>query len=247
MRRLALALLLCLCPAIAEAADGAQFQALGYSPDSHYFAFEQFGIQDGSGFPYVDVFIIDTEKNEWVKGSPIRELLKQETARLGAARKKALSRAAPLLKARGITEPAELLAALPATQLFAGREKVSFDRFYNSMAGGAAEKPSDNNARTELTLTATDVPMPESCKGFAGQVRGFTLTVNRVQPPTPAVIHSDASLPDSRGCPEGYDIAAVYGPMGFSKTRRLVALIAVYARGFEGMNRRYIAVPFADP
>ncbi|MFT3986964.1 DUF2259 domain-containing protein [Aestuariivirga sp.] len=247
MRRLALALLLCLCPVIAEAADGAQFQALGFSPDARYFAFEQFGIQDGSGFSYADVFIIDTEKNEWVKGSPIREMTEDESGKLGLSHARALERAAPLLKSAGITEPAELLAAFPATQVGLPRNMVKFDRYYNSTGGGAEDGTANAEIRMELALSTAEVAIPENCKAYEEPVKGFTLTMKRGEQAQPATVHSDAALPASRGCALGYDIAAVYGPSGYPETRRLVALIAVYTRGFEGQDRRYIAVPFADP
>ena len=92
MRALALVLLMLLGCGRALAADGAAFNAIGYSPDSRYFAFEQYGVQDGSGFPYWDVFVIDLKTNEWVKGSPYRALLESEEAKLAAARDQARGR-----------------------------------------------------------------------------------------------------------------------------------------------------------
>ena len=59
---LVLSSLLAAAPALA--ADGAQSRALGYSADGKYFAFEQFGVQDGSGFPYWDVFVLDLAAND---------------------------------------------------------------------------------------------------------------------------------------------------------------------------------------
>ena len=43
----------------ALAGDRAVIDFIGYSADSRYFAFEEFGIQDGSGFPYSSIYIID--------------------------------------------------------------------------------------------------------------------------------------------------------------------------------------------
>ena len=57
----------------AIAGDSAQFDAIGYSPDGRYFAFEQFGIQDGSGFAYSEIFIIDLQTDSFVAGAPFRE------------------------------------------------------------------------------------------------------------------------------------------------------------------------------
>ena len=62
------ATLLCASALSALAADGAFLDIIGYSPDSRYFAFEQYGVQDGSGFPYADIFIVDLASNSWVKG-----------------------------------------------------------------------------------------------------------------------------------------------------------------------------------
>ena len=95
---------------------------IGYSPDSRYFAFEQYGTQDGSGFPYADIFILDLKTNAWVDGSPIRILIEDETATLAAARAKAIATAASRCCRRiAITEPASVLAAKPATEVQADR------------------------------------------------------------------------------------------------------------------------------
>ena len=89
MRAVLLLVLMVLGCSRALAADGAAFNAIGYSPDSRYFAFEQYGVQDGSGFPYWDVFVIDLKTNEWVKGSPYRAMLESEEAKPAAARDQA--------------------------------------------------------------------------------------------------------------------------------------------------------------
>src|SRR6478609_780707 len=124
MRALALLALIIFGTTRALAADGAAFNAIGYSPDGRYFAFEQYGVQDGSGFPYWDVFVIDLKANEWVKGSPYRALLESEEARPAAARDQARTAAAPTLKALDITQPAELVAANPATEAVPERERL---------------------------------------------------------------------------------------------------------------------------
>ena len=91
MRGLVFAAALLASCGCALAADGAEFNAIGYSPDSRYFAFEQYGVQDGSGFPYWQVFVVDLKTNEWVKGAPVRVVLENEQAKLSAARDKAHS------------------------------------------------------------------------------------------------------------------------------------------------------------
>ena len=54
----------------ALAADAADRAIIGFSGDGRFFAFEEFGIQDGSGFPYANIYVIDLEKDRWVEGSP---------------------------------------------------------------------------------------------------------------------------------------------------------------------------------
>lgn len=61
-RKTAVALLASLAAASAWAGDFSTFQSLGFSPDGKVYAFEEFGIQDGSGFPYSNVYFIDTER-----------------------------------------------------------------------------------------------------------------------------------------------------------------------------------------
>ena len=241
MRGPALLALLVLGSARAMAADGAAFNAIGYSPDSRLFAFEQYGVQDGSGFPYWDVFIIDLKTNEWVKGSPYRALLESEQARPAVARDEARAAAAEALKP--ITEPAELIAANPATEVVAARERLTFDRWYESL-GARTDVKSQIGARFELSVEKVPLPRPPKCPEGDGDSFGLRLTLADLQTGTGRVIHEDTSIPDSRNCPAAYDIAAVVAQSGMPVTDRLVALIGVYARGFEGLNHRFIAVPF---
>ena len=58
----------------------------------------------------------------------------------------------------------------------------------------------------------------------------------------------DTAIPKSRFCPHAYDIEAVFAPAGYGQEEEtFVALIGVYSRGFEGSDRRFIAVPFKPP
>ena len=46
--------------ASARAGDVAELEILGFSDDGGVFAFEEYGVQDGSGFPYANRYYIDT-------------------------------------------------------------------------------------------------------------------------------------------------------------------------------------------
>ena len=38
---------------------------IGFSKDGRYVAFERYGIQDGSGYAYSDIYIVNVYKNSW--------------------------------------------------------------------------------------------------------------------------------------------------------------------------------------
>ena len=53
------------------AGDRAQLDLIGYSADGSYFAFEEFGVQDGSGFAYSSIYVVDLVDDSWVVGTQI--------------------------------------------------------------------------------------------------------------------------------------------------------------------------------
>jgi len=126
--RLASALLfLAITATAAAAADNAERAAIGFSPDGRYFAFEQYGVQDGSGFPYSEIFVIDLDANQWVKGSPFRARIEDEAALVSSVRAKAAKSAASLIGQLKTAEPGDALAAQLPTQAVADRHRIGFD------------------------------------------------------------------------------------------------------------------------
>lgn len=236
---------ICLGASSALAADAAESVPLGFSADGKYFAFEQFGVQDGSGFPYSDIFVIDLEANSWVAGAPIRVLLEDEAATPGAAHAKALAEADPLLTKHRITEPAIVLAATPATEVQDDRTTVTFDPYYRHMGGSAPQPTADLwAARYTLKVINTEAdPMPEHCKDYGETVMALTVTLTDIKTGAEHVVYKDTDVPKSRGCPTHYDIDKVVAPAIENQQIQLVALVGVYRMGFEGRDRRYIAIP----
>ncbi len=84
---------LALLAAPAFAGDAANFAALGFSADGRYFGYEEFGVQDGSGFPYSNIFILDVTEDKWVGGSPFRVRLEDESPGLAGVRAEAMQKA----------------------------------------------------------------------------------------------------------------------------------------------------------
>lgn len=227
-----LLLLLTAATISARAADNAERAVIGFSPDGRYFAFEQYGVQDGSGFPYSEIFVIDVNANSWVKGSPFRARVEDDGALLSAARTKAAKAASGLISALKISEPGQILASQPVTEVSPDRRRVSFDAFYQLHKA---------TGRYTLSLDLVPFPAPQNCYADDGKQMGFKLTITDNEQKTSKEVYADTAIPSSRYCPRDYDIAdvVVHGAH--------VALIGVYTPGFEGADRRLIAVPFKLP
>ncbi len=67
---------------IAFAGDIARFVNLGFSDNSKYFMFGQYGIEEKNSYPYADVFIVDIPKNNFVK-SGVKHFTSKRSANPG--------------------------------------------------------------------------------------------------------------------------------------------------------------------
>jgi predicted secreted protein len=239
MKSLALLLLALVIQAgVATAADGAKFRAIGFSKDARYFAFEQYGVQDGSGFAYADVFVLDTQADSWLSGTPVRTLLEDETMDVSQVRAKAKADSEKYLKQAAITVDPELLASNPFTEVVQNRKSITFHDHYNFSMGLFGD-PNDQGTWT-ISLSDVKVPLNEGCEEDLGFF-GFKLDLKNNKSGKLDVLHEDKSVPKSRYCPSAYDLEAIVQPVGGDQ---LVAIVGVYSRGFEGADRRFIAVPF---
>jgi predicted secreted protein len=232
--------LLSACPLLA--ADAADRNILGFSLDGRYFAFEQYGVQDGSGFPYSEIFIIDLETDRWLDGTPVRIRLEDESQSLSTARRAAADEARPHLQSAGIEDNARVLASNPVHQQSGDPRLLVFRAFYTSF--GHLE-PADPEEEDVLTLVIEDLvlPTPEGCPIGDTPMAGFVLKAKRGAEPY-REIHRDAQIPSSRRCPLKYSLADAVAFAGADgRIQSLVALVNVFSFGFEGADRRFIAVP----
>lgn len=62
----AFALLVGLGTTPAFAVDYARVDVMGFSANGSRFAFEEYGIQDGSGFPYSNIYLFDVDRDAWL-------------------------------------------------------------------------------------------------------------------------------------------------------------------------------------
>ncbi|MFI5411351.1 DUF2259 domain-containing protein [Kaistia sp. UC242_56] len=215
-------------PALAMAGDFAERSILGFSPDGSRFAFEEFGIQDGSGFPYSNIFVLDTQKDAWVAGTPVRVRLDDETAGIAAARAAARKQASD--KLTGLDQPGTLLASNPITESGRDPYSVTFRRHPVQQLDGP-----------ELTVSLQTIPLDAPNNDDPDyKTQGFRLVLKDERGET--VLHEDKMLPASRGTALDYRINDVIIQQRFGQPTTLVVLVMVLTRGFEGPDGRYMAV-----
>lgn len=231
LRLLALIAACAIAPMPAEAGDYAKRALLGFSPDGRYFAFEEYGIHDGSGYPYSNIFLIDTTTDTWVDGTPVRVMIEGESPPLSETRSESADRFRPLLIKHQIGVQGLTVAMNPLTETSANPHSVSF-------LPRRLSPPLDR----DYDLALQDYQLPAAdCPDFGLPYKGFQLTMTDPNGQQ-SVLSRDERIPASRKCPLDYAITEVvtyYPPQGQPV---LAVLISVQSVGFEGPDRRFVAV-----
>ena len=219
-----------------RAGDMAERDVIGFSKDGRYFAFEQYGVQDGSGFPYADVFVIDTTMDAWVSGTPFRVRIDNEEAPLAEARRQVAEQARNTLINLAITEPGTLLASNPVTELSADPHEVVVN-------ARVVVPPID--VPWTYRIESFDLPIPDCPEGMTDKPwQGFALTFQK-EGASSVELHRDSEVPKSRGCAMRYAVSDIVSHGTSDDNVVVFALISVFKLGFEGPDRRFIAVPHA--
>lgn len=220
------------------AGDRALIDFIGYSEDGQYFAFEEYGVQDGSGAPYSHIYIIDLAADAWLDGTPVSVDSTGDAdpgaTPLAVVRAKAMGKASTDLTTLGIDVPVEILSLLG--EGIAGADGRSV-KFSTPMCCGPGQVQDD-----AFTLNLETFPIT-SAEDYCAEMNpvGYVLTLSGGG--EPVELHRDAGkLPKSRGCTVDYRIYAVVRPFEGEGGGRM-AIIASYPFGFEGPDRRFLAVP----
>ena len=218
------------------AGDIAEAAVRGFSADGAYFSFEEYGRQDGSGFAYANIYVIDTATDRWVPDSPKRVLIRDETASIKDARAEA-QREARFLSHRYRTDIAgHLVASQRITHLNADPHRVTVNPRPVLPAIDAA---------VMFTIDTFEAQAQPYCAGIGyGGTRGFRLTTQiEGRPETLLVLHEDSTtVPNNRSCPLDYRIHDIvtFFPNGADPV--VAILIQVIGAGFEGPDGRFLAV-----
>jgi predicted secreted protein len=215
----------------ALAGDFADREILGFSADGGIFAFEEYGEFDGSGGGYSNIYLVNTATNTWLDGTPVRVKPEDVDVPLAAVRAEAARKARPILAKYGIVTAGVTVVSNPATELSNNPYSIRFltDKYANWTDRGWT-----------LTLTPLPFPEPAGCENL-GPTRGFRLVL--ANPAGIAeTLQEDEKLPASRGCAQDYAITEVitFKPERFNPV--MIVLLNIVTQGFEGPDRRYLAV-----
>lgn len=214
----------------ASAADLAELGSTGFSDDGAYFAFEQYGIQDGSGFPYASITIVDVNTDSWVSGTPIDVVLQEDSSSSNQARATAQQQASALLTQYGVkSSNGVLVAHNPVSELSANPKNVRFRPLKTTMEIGTP---------IEVQLDAFELSAGADCTVF-GTTYGFRLLLS--VPGQVKVLHEDTRIPSSRGCPLDYRIDQVYAHRLPGGNVALAIMLVMNTPGFEGPDGKYLA------
>jgi len=239
----------------AQAGDAAARRIIGFSPDGAYFAFEQYGQLDAgaSASGYSEIDIIDTRVDEFVGGKPIRIVDESEEATMTVdqARKQAAAEAAPILAKYGIaprgdrtafdkfTFPDETVAYNDIARLEQVSQKwlsPTYDQLGIStiqLDQILAESKTDCSASFDEAQQAADA---------SGKALGFRLTLQGQDGKPIKVLHEDKAVPGSRNCPTSYSLSEAYEFAPEGKPAVIAVLVQRFSQGFEGRDRRFVAV-----
>lgn len=211
------------------AGDYATLKVIGFSKDGRYLAFEEYGVLDGSGFPYSNIYFIDTAKNAYAAPS-IAVRIDNETASEARARNRAAFLAGKKLKQLGIVKG-------NIGKLLVSRLITDLSNEDNAVIKFAEEKGSMyHRGDYELTLKMTAVNTKE-CEAYTDETQMFELKLEDKENDTSKFLQKDTTLPASRNCAIDYRMQDVYFYKDF-----IAVFIGVFTRGFEGPDMRFMAV-----
>lgn len=219
---------------MAHAGDAAELNVLGFSNDGAIFAFEEFGIQDGSGFPYANRFYINTATDTYVAGTPIRVRIDREEATTTDVRAQAAAVGQKIVSDVELADHKGYTAASRAiTQESADAREFLFNP-------RPIFPPIDQ--RIGFRLETLDLPPPAGCsadqppKGF----RLLKLAPDKLS--NTHIVHEDKNIPASRNCPTDYRLGSVQTMFKPDGKGYYAVLISVVGMGFEGPDHRWLAV-----
>lgn len=220
----------------AFAGDIANVRPIGFSADGTVFAFEEFGIQDGSNTAYSNIFAIDLTNNTFLPDTPVRIRADDDKGTLAAIRQKSMDQVTKIVQQRDLlNHPGEIVAFNPVSEVGVDGHILSY-RLHNV-------QPAVGQPNT-LTLEELDEGAPAACKDQVPTIKGFRLRMTEINgAKQDKVVYEDGHVPASRRCPTGYRLGGVvtYQIPGGNVVQ--IALVLVMNPSSQGSDGRWLAVP----
>jgi len=219
------------------AGDAAELNFIGFSNNGNYLAFEQYGIQDGSGFAYSEIILIDVPDNSFAY-SAITSRAEDEHITLESARDYTMMSALSKLDALSIVtgNTGDHVICHPLSDLEADPRYVRF----NERSGGI---PGLSGFREyAVTLNEIEVISDEDGYGYEfGPPKMLELSIGTPGTNDIIVLQRDTKPPKRRGHVYSYRICDVY-LYHYTEHLYIAVLINYSMLGFEGPDMRFMAI-----
>lgn len=218
-------------------------ELIGFSEDARYFAFEVYGYEPVANSPFAERYVLDTQTNDMVGGSPFRQQLwGTETyddyepptelppgGLLEVVRTDVETEAAPALEALGVTVgTGNLVVSNLPTEIARNAE-------FATLAGYPMQT---SGMRIELQEFVAELAEPDRCLSGYGPFAGIALTLSAADG-TILDEWRDDTIPSHRFCPTRYLISDVV----LSPDSSVAVVIITLAWPFlEGSEARYTAI-----
>jgi predicted secreted protein len=212
---------------VSLAGDYAALNFIGFSKDARYLAFEEYGTQDGSGFPYSNIYFVNVEKNSFV-GTPFKVVIESETATEATARNKA-----KLAASKKMTE-LKIVRGKTGTRVISRliTDLTTADTLNFAREIGSMYRRGDYN----LTLKTAEIKTKE-CEVYELPTYKMELILKDNEINKTLTLQKDNTLPTSRGCALDYRVQDVYLYEG-----HIAVFLNVNTPGFEGPDMRFMVV-----
>ncbi|MEE9314588.1 MAG: DUF2259 domain-containing protein [Rhizobiaceae bacterium] len=224
---------------------------VGFSKDGRYFVFEEFVIQDGSGFPQATLYIIDTTDDSWLKGTPIKaqreldesdgsskEYAELERKGIASVRKEVRDRAASIMNRIGPIVPATQRVFNTVYDFGANTKKARFSIIDYQQT---INTPTTHQM-WRLELDPITFPADDSCFDLTAKKEGFRLRLIDELDDSSRTVAEDKRIPKSRGCASNNKIEQVVSYQIDRTTAVLGVLIRYSHPGFEGSDGSLLAI-----
>lgn len=227
--KLFIAMVFCVISATSWAGDAAQLRFLGFSESGKYLAFQEYGITDGEGATFVNLYLVDVENNYILdEGIETRDTSGQTTQQVLATN---LQQAKNKLKEFGIIADnvGEKMISRPFSDVGTDEKKARF-AIGTPLAGL-------QHRTYQLTLNEKDGGVCTSA-GVPISSRKFGLTLLNEATKVSKILKKDVAFPQNDDCPTRYRIQDVY----IYHEEFIAVFINSLSPGYEGENMRYLVV-----